>query len=262
MTEETRPTDQEILAYEKTIAAEFLAAPLVGEASSFDALISEYENNPKIHAKTLQLAAKAQAMRCIRKDGNCFYRALSYALCEALLNYKTLPWATAVRNRVLATRTTLVDTGYDPMITEDFFEPLNEALEPDFSAAKLDEFFSKEKEYLSDTIVCYLRLATAAELKKNRDMYEAFILDSYPTIEAFIANQVEPMGVESDQIHIVAMANALGVTINIADLDSSDSDLNFHDISPMFPLEIDSSVSHPVLNFLYRPGHYDIVYIV
>ncbi|KAJ3384358.1 hypothetical protein HDU84_003015 [Entophlyctis sp. JEL0112] len=260
-----RPSDSEILAYEKAIAAEFLAAPLVGPAVGFDALVAEYVSNPPFHTKTLQLASKAHAMRAVRKDGNCFYRALSYSLCEALLRYAKqdsgLEWAKAVRERILSTRQILIDTGYDPLITEDFFEPLSEALEPSFSQAKLDECFSTDKAYLSDTIVCYLRLVTAGELKKNRDMYEAFVLDSNPTLEAFIANQVEPMGVESDQIHIVAMANALGVTMNIANLDSSDSDLNFHDISPIFPLELKDASRQPVLHFLFRPGHYDIVYI-
>ncbi|KAJ3207047.1 hypothetical protein HDU82_004105 [Entophlyctis luteolus] len=237
-----RPSDSEILAYEKAIAAEFLAAPLVGPAVGFDALVAEYVSNPPFHTKTLQLASKAHAMRYAKQDSG-------------------LEWAKAVRERILSTRQILIDTGYDPLITEDFFEPLSEALEPSFSQAKLDECFSTDKAYLSDTIVCYLRLVTAGELKKNRDMYEAFVLDSYPTLEAFIANQVEPMGVESDQIHIVAMANALGVTMNIANLDSSDSDLNFHDISPIFPLELKDASRQPVLHFLFRPGHYDIVYI-
>ena len=63
------------------------------------------------------------------------------------------------------------------------------------------------------------------------------------------------MNVESDQIHIVAMSNALGLNIKVADLDSSDSDLNFHDISPMEG----GSAFHVPITLLYRPGHYDIL---
>ncbi|KAI8616309.1 peptidase C65 Otubain-domain-containing protein [Chytriomyces sp. MP71] len=256
-----RPSDSDIIAYEKTLKAEFLAAPLVGPATDFEALIAEYADgaNEAFKRKTAQLRQTGAAMRSVRKDGNCFYRGMCFALCEALINYQGSEWATKVRERILATRKTLADAGYDSSISEDFFEPLGEAIEPSYTIEKLTDVFKGE--YASDTIVCYLRLVTAAELKLNRDMYEAFILDSYPTIEAFIQNQVEPMGIESDQIHIVAIANALGVTINVANLDASDADLNFHDISPMIPLELENSSSQPVLNLLYRPGHYDIVYL-
>ncbi|KAJ3065413.1 OTU domain, ubiquitin aldehyde binding [Podochytrium sp. JEL0797] len=259
---EDRPTDQEILAHQKSIQQEFLAAPLVGPLSNFDALIAEYAggDSEPMKKKTKQLATKAQAMRKVRKDGNCFYRALSFCLCELLLNYQGTEWAKLVKERVMQTRQILIETGYDPIITDDFFEPLGEALADGFNAGKLEEWF--EKEYTSDTIVCYLRLVTAGLLKKEADLYEAFILDSYPTLNDFIANQVEPMGIESDQIHIVAMSNALGVTINVANLDSSDADLNFHDITPMMPLELkEGKGAQPVVNLLYRPGHYDIVYL-
>ncbi|KAJ3246298.1 hypothetical protein HDU78_007382 [Chytriomyces hyalinus] len=254
-----RPSDTEILAYEKTLRAEFLAAPLVGASTGFGALLAEFHEGNIFHKKVQQLSGKAVAFRAIRKDGNCFYRALCFALCEALLNFQGTEWAKRVRERVLDSRKILISAGYDPIITDDFFEPLGEAIAETYSIEKLTEAF--EKDYISDTIVCYLRLVTAAELKLNRDLYEAFILDSHPTIEDFISHQVEPMGIESDQIHIVAMSNALGVTINVANLDGSDADLNFHEITPMMPLELENPKSQPVLNLLYRPGHYDIVYL-
>ena len=64
---------------------------------------------------------------------------------------------------------------------------------------------------------------------------------------------------ESDQIHIVAMANAFGVTIKVANLDNSstpNNEINMHEISPM----MDSVSGVPVITILYRPGHYDIIY--
>ena len=111
--------------------------------------------------------------------------------------------------------------------------------------------------YVSDTIVCFLRLVTAATLKLNRDMYEAFVLDTFPSLDDFISSQVEPMSVESDQIHIAAMANAFGLTIKVADLDGSETELNYHEIEPMQPLHVDENY---IIHLLYRPGHYDILY--
>lgn len=92
--------------------------------------------------------------------------------------------------------------GYDMSLLEDFYEPFIEAVaaenEPE---SKLLERF--QTEHISDTIVCYLRLVTAALLKRDRDLYEAFVLDCYPSLDLFLSSCVEPMGVESDQIHIV-----------------------------------------------------------
>ncbi|KAJ3285699.1 OTU domain, ubiquitin aldehyde binding [Rhizoclosmatium sp. JEL0117] len=260
-TADTRPSDADILAHQKAVAAPFLSAPLVGTTGTFEGLVAEYADNAAFLRKALQLKDKAVALRHVRKDGNCFYRAFSFALLEALLNYAGSNWAKKVAERINDTRATLTNQGYDPIITDDFYEPIEAALKDDFTEDKLRGIFEGDGEYQSDTIVCYLRLVTAAELKKNRDLYEAFILDSYPTIDEFIAQQVEPMAIESDQIHIVAIANAIGVTVNVANLDSSDSDLNFHDITPMMPLDLENSQHQPVVSLLYRPGHYDIVYL-
>ncbi|KAJ1542413.1 hypothetical protein HK405_010000, partial [Cladochytrium tenue] len=67
--------------------------------------------------------------------------------------------------------------------------------------------------------------------------------------------------VESDQIHIVAMANAFGVPVRVEDLDLSESDeVNHHDITPMEPALADALGNSvvPSVELLYRPGHYDV----
>lgn len=69
---------------------------------------------------------------------------------------------------------------------------------------------------------------------------------------------IPKVGIEADQPHIVAIANALGVTIKIANLDPTVTDgVNYHELSPMEPLAVDDS---PEVVLLYRPGHYDILY--
>ena len=82
-------------------------------------------------------------------------------------------------------------------------------------------------------------------------------MDSFPDLQSFISSQVEPMNVESDQIHIVAMANALNCSFKIANLDHSmvgESGINYHEIAPRD--EKDSFKIH----LLFRPGHYDVLY--
>ena len=61
------------------------------------------------------------------------------------------------------------------------------------------------------------------------------------------------MARESDNIHMIALADATGVCIRVKHLDrSGDSTVNHHD----FP----DDGSERMINLLYKPGHYDILY--
>ncbi|KAJ3210056.1 OTU domain, ubiquitin aldehyde binding [Dinochytrium kinnereticum] len=272
----SRPTDQEILDYERKLKQEMTGSqPLVGDLTDLTPLRLEYAEGAAIFQKKIEALSQTHPhMRSIKKDGNCFYRAFCFAFCESYVRRLCSGgdgWCRVALKQVEGTRELLKEAGYDPIVSEDFYEPFRDALnvaEPaeaggaglgcEEAVAKLIEIFRTE--YTSDTIVCYMRLVTAALLKTNRDLYEAFILDSYPSLDAFIASQVEPMNIESDQIHIVAMANALKVSIKVADLDTSDSELNYHELTPMDPMQAVPVKDQPVITLLYRPGHYDIVY--
>ncbi|KAJ3276035.1 OTU domain, ubiquitin aldehyde binding [Terramyces sp. JEL0728] len=122
-------------------------------------------------------------MRTIKKDGNCFYRAFAFRFCELLRDQPT-----EIKNKLVekcvATKDLLSQTGYDLSIMEDFYDPFYDAVTTN---KDLMEIFTTE--YLSDTIVCFLRIVTAALLKR---MYEVFVLDAHPTLEAFLAACVEP----------------------------------------------------------------------
>ena len=81
------------------------------------------------------------------------------------------------------------------------------------------------------------------------------------------AQEVEPMGRESDHIHIATLTTATGVPVRVEYVDrgttaatgGSHADdvemrVNHHD----FP---DNS-RPPSISLIYRPGHYDILYVV
>lgn len=68
----------------------------------------------------------------------------------------------------------------------------------------------------------------------------------------FSHQEVEPMAKESDQIHIIALTDALGVCVRVVYMDRGGNSVNHHD----FP----EDGSRPLVNLLYRPGHYDILY--
>jgi ubiquitin thioesterase protein OTUB1 len=58
---------------------------------------------------------------------------------------------------------------------------------------------------------------------------------------------------ESDHIHLIAVTQAFNVPVRIVYMDRGDNDdIVMHD----FP-----EGAEPLLHILYRPGHYDILYI-
>lgn len=83
----------------------------------------------------------------------------------------------------------------------------------------------------------------------------------------FVKASVEPMGEESDHVHIIALSDALGVPIRVVYLDRSSCDsssptINHHDFIPSSSSSSSSASDHPTkpVTLLYRPGHYDILY--
>lgn len=93
------------------------------------------------------------------------------------------------------------------------------------------------------------------------------------SVEEFCAKCVDPMGEESDHIQLVALTNALQIPVRVIYLDNS--------ASPMGPMESDkqapslkadthdftpnnngeASMNDIQIHLLYRPGHYDILYM-
>ncbi|TPX48093.1 hypothetical protein SeMB42_g01662 [Synchytrium endobioticum] len=259
--EETRPSDDEILRFEKEAKAEELNKPVVSDITDFSALSMEYANGAAIFkSKIHSLATTCRGVRAIKKDGNCFYRAFGFRLAELLAEHDGSLWSDSVLARVVASKDMLVEQGYDLGAIQDFYDISLRLLMPSRDSKSLMHRFVHES-YDADTLVCYLRLVTAALLKRDREIYEAFVADSYPTIDLFISHQVEPMQIEADNIHIVAISNALGVNVKVANLDTSETDgevINYHEFTHMDSIQ--GVKNEPEVHLLYRPGHYDILY--
>jgi len=65
------------------------------------------------------------------------------------------------------------------------------------------------------------------------------------------------MAKESDHIHIIALTDALGVSIRVEYVDRTGSpDVNHHD----FPEDFQVDGQKPQITLLYKPGHYDVLY--
>ncbi|TPP59553.1 Ubiquitin thioesterase OTUB1 [Fasciola gigantica] len=154
----------------------------------------------------------------------------------------------------------------------------------DATVQELEETFNNQA--YSDYYVVFLRLLVSAFMQKHAAFYANFI-DEGRTINQFCETEVEPMARESDNIHVAALALAVGLPIAIENCQQS-GDLNRIE----FPAEVDHfslseaadephsahnqasgageqsqidngstlTASSPPVTLLYRPGHYDILY--
>lgn len=122
---------------------------------------------------------------------------------------------------------------------------------------------------VSNMVVMFLRMLTSCEIQRRSDFFGAFLAGMYDdpaaaSVDTFCGRFVEPMGEESDNIHIVAISDALRVPLRVVYLDrsgadngqASEVDVTTHDFVP----EGMPPDSAPRVHLLYRPGHYDVLY--
>ncbi|KAJ8684001.1 hypothetical protein QAD02_019793 [Eretmocerus hayati] len=245
--------DELILQQQRRIEKEIQdKISLVGDKESLKALESEYTEDDVYLAKARVLAQKYSYFRRTRPDGNCFFRAFSYAYLEKLLGNKEE--FGKFRELAFKSKDSLVELGFPKFTVEDFHETFMEVIDKvgndsNDGQAELHKLFNDQG--LSDYVVVYLRLITSGQLQKQAEFYQHFI-EGDRTVKEFCHQEVEPMYKESDHIHIIAMSTALNTGVRVRYMDrGAGTEVTAHD----FP-----EGSTPSVHLLYRPGHYDILY--
>lgn len=199
-------------------------------------------------------------MRKCRRDGNCFYRAFAFALiCE-------LGKASNEHNLVSLMTKYLDHVGYEEAVYDDFLQSfLCDVKQSHGDADHLQDRWAKD-EYDAQSSIVLLRLVTSAYLQINAESFKPFIVDenfeNENSMKTFCQVNVECIGVESDQIHIIALCQALGCKAKIAYLDGTEGDegiLEFGEVSGNLDFATNNSFPFATVNLLYRPGHYDLL---
>uniref|UniRef100_A0A0K0EZT6 ubiquitinyl hydrolase 1 n=1 Tax=Strongyloides venezuelensis TaxID=75913 RepID=A0A0K0EZT6_STRVS len=231
---------------------------LIGPKSNILTLVETYapETSPEFSKKAVQLSNIYGHVRRVRGDGNCFYRSILTALLEKCLTDKTL--LQQFQKLAGDWREKFFAMGFPELTTSDFCDSIDELLK-NLENGVYDNnslMVTLGDENIANYYVAYIRILTSAFLRENKDLYEGFI-EGGRTMEAFCLDEVEPMWKECDHITIIALVNALKVNIRIEYMDQSHSPEGgiHYDICGS-----DSPNSEPFLFFLYRPGHYDILY--
>ncbi|CAH1646399.1 unnamed protein product [Spodoptera littoralis] len=255
--------DELIMKQQREIEKEISETiPLVGELEALSSLEKEYNEDPVYLLKVKDLSSKYKYIRRTRPDGNCFFRAFSYAYLEHLLTDKSEfdKFYEIAKN----SKEILVALGFSQFTVEDFYETFMEVVQrvgeqaggsPDSLESVRAELHDKfNKQGYSDYIVVYLRLVTSGQLQTENDFYQNFI-EGPRTVTEFCRQEVEPMYKESDHIHIIALSNALNVGVRVKYMDRGEGSQVSKVIAHDFP-----EGSKPLVHLLYRPGHYDILY--
>ncbi|KER25477.1 hypothetical protein T265_14197, partial [Opisthorchis viverrini] len=267
-------SDEATLAQQEAIESDIKASsPLISEVLPLTTLDEDFSGHPVYLEKLELLKKKYTGIRRLRRDGNCFYRAFGFAYIEYLLNGKRLKQAERLKSKCDECRDALISFGYTQFTVEDFHEQFT-AMVDRFTVdgeplAKLEATFNDQA--YSDYYVVFLRLLVSAYMQKNAPFYADFI-DEGRTISQFCETEVEPMTRECDNIHVAALALAVGIPIAIENCQQSgeltrivfparvDGGEDANTGSDKLPSGEPTSATQPPVTLLYRPGHYDILY--
>ncbi|KAL1218726.1 OVARIAN TUMOR DOMAIN-containing deubiquitinating enzyme 1 [Cardamine amara subsp. amara] len=246
--------------------------PYVADKEPLSSLSAEYQSgSPILLEKIKILDDQYIAIRRTRGDGNCFFRSFMFSYLEHILESQDRAEVDRIKVNVEKCRKTLQNLGYTDFTFEDFFalflEQLDDILQGSEESINYDELVNRSRDQsVSDYVVMFFRFVTAGEIRTRAEFFEPFITGlSNATVDQFCKSSVEPMGEESDHIHITALSDALGVAIRVVYLDRSSCDnggvtVNHHDFVPVGTTNEKGEASAPFITLLYRPGHYDILY--
>ena len=238
--EKYRQTESQLDAIEAEIRRN---QPLTSKIQDILSLRKKYVEGSSFDKGVLHLAKTYRAIRTVRGDGNCYYRAFLYSLCET----------TTELDRIIKVVEESLDhveeCGFERFTIESFWDELL-----DFLKSLPRDFHNdlNEENSISDYASWYMRILTAVHLKRDPDRFVHFLDEEYLDLETFCRQEVEPMGKECGMLQVLALAESLGVKVEIEYLDGRDCVTTQHSFGP--------EGAKTVLTMLYRPGHYDILY--
>mmetsp|Transcript_13656 Transcript_13656/g.25695 ORF Transcript_13656/g.25695 Transcript_13656/m.25695 type:complete len:292 (+) Transcript_13656:59-934(+) len=263
--------------------------PLTSELLPLSQLSSLFEAGTNFQKGCEYLSKHYSFYRAIRGDGNCYYRAFLYALCEKL--YTEIG---SERKRIQEYIVSSIDKvekyGYDRFTIEPFHEEMVElfekisssSLSSSSSSSGTQHDFSQihqllnEENATSDYCVWYLRVITSCYLKSDAARFIHFLdvsdddaMSSCLDINTFCAREIDPMGRDITMVGVIALAEAFGVKVDIEYLDGRElvkggTTLAKHSFGIVDEDVGDGDGSTTTttiaISMLYRPGHYDILY--
>ncbi|KAJ7145822.1 peptidase C65 Otubain-domain-containing protein [Mycena epipterygia] len=235
---------------------------LIAEITPISALRAEYLDGAQSVVRQidwLQEHGYTQFRRAAR-DGNCFYRSVAFSYLDRLLHAPDI-LATVERFRaVLASKELALTLAFEDEIHKEFSEQLLNLMQlvENFGAALTTEDLLDRLLEVSDYVSYYFRLLASAEIRTNPEPYRDFIPDQ--DVVTFCQSQVEAVDSEADHIPMMALCNALRITLKLATLSShGQGSVQEADVFTIIGPDDAMDKDLPPILLLFRPGHYDIL---
>lgn len=270
--------DDEVMQQQSAIRAEEAAKiPYVGDKEPLSSLAAEFQSGSSILQDKIKLIGEQYvALRRTRGDGNCFFRSFMFSYLEHILETQDKTEVDRILVNIDQCKKTLQGLGYADFTFEDFFsifiEQLESVMQGTETSISHEELLERSRDQnVSDYVVMFFRFVTSGEIRRRSDFFEPFITGlTNSSVDQFCKALVEPMGEESDHVHITALSDALGVPVRVVYLDRSSCEagpvtVNHHDFIPSADTVATTAAERsappkPLVTLLYRPGHYDILY--
>lgn len=199
-----------------------------------------------------------KAIRYARRDGNCFYRCVSFRLFELMLGDAAYAQFCLLRVQSVE-KSMLAQFGE---YSTDFSDVVKNVIEGILSGSisSVDDIYrvvlSEEASYL----MVFFRYAVSVYLREHRDDFLPFVMGlDYPSVEDYCSAEVEPVDHESDNVQLVGFAKLFHVVMNVEALDRTTSGrTTTHMINSGREAPEAKRPKHTVY-LLFRPGHYDLL---
>lgn len=210
--------------------------------------ISSYFADQRPDSKITDVCRQYSTVRKVCGDGNCFYRAFSFAFLESVIqNPRGLQ---RFIDKIAESHIALSCAGFDQRSYKEHLQKVISVLElckSEGSVETLHTVFNHPS--TSDSVVQYLRLITSAYLQSNQEFYSDFVEAS--DFQTYCHQEVEVMAMECDHVGIQALSLALNVGIHIVSMEGDEQKL-VHHIIP--------EGAEPSVHLLYQASHYNIIY--
>ncbi|XGW01724.1 hypothetical protein V3C99_014107 [Haemonchus contortus] len=230
-------------------------SPLVGDRVPFEVVVMEYDpvESAEYYTKAKDLLGTYSDIRLIRRDGNCFYRAVLVAQIELMLNDRE---ECARFERICrGWQERLIKLGYPDFTTTDFCEVFYKWMTPIWThqADRKKVFEDLNDDGEANYLIIFLRLITAGFLKEHSEEYAPFIEDS--SLSDYCTTEIESMWKDADHLAVTGLVNAIDQSIRVQYMDQNAAPNGglYYDFPP-------DRTETPRITLLYRPGHYDLVY--
>ena len=255
--------------------------PMIGPVEECAALLPLFARNPLpgfvSGIRNYLCKPPFTGIRRVRGDGNCFYRAVLFGYLDAVVtamnsksdNAVTKSFVELQRFKAVIdeSKNDLIALGYEELAFETFYDILIELLDSISSMDSTEQLLEKfqEESGESDYYIWYMRLLTAAAMKKNAEQYAPFLTADCADINEYCSRYVEPMKTECEHLQITALTAYLGVQVHIHYLDGEtqpDGKLVIHKFQEKAISGEDAEATMYLrlcVHLLYRPGHYDIL---